>query len=174
MWGVKLESVQCVEDLGAKVASSLWLSCTALHTCSKHEQMCYITWKFSFKNKDVIFQMYNSFVRPHLENIRYRLVSPSRNWHWHWVKYTGNRGDFFPCAENLTTKASHPWSSFILRNVAFEELTECVKLFRGFTNVHKSKLNWFWSMARIERETTAQNFSVKEWIIPPFFASPTL
>ncbi len=68
MCGVKIKSVHSVKDLGVTVASNLKISqqCNASVKKAKRK-MGLIKRKFSFKNKDVILPLSNSFVRPHLE-----------------------------------------------------------------------------------------------------------
>ncbi len=66
--GTKLESVQCVKDLGVTVASSLKFSQQCKDAASKANRMLgFINRNISFKNKDVILPLYTSLVRPHLE-----------------------------------------------------------------------------------------------------------
>ena len=68
MNGVKLESVQCVKDLGVMIASSLKFSQQCKDAASKANRMLgFINRNFSFKNKDIIPPLYISLVRPHLE-----------------------------------------------------------------------------------------------------------
>ncbi len=67
---VKLESIQCVKDLGVTIALNLKLS---LHckeaVCKAKGMLGFINKIFFFKNKDVILPMYISLVRPHLEYV---------------------------------------------------------------------------------------------------------
>ncbi len=68
MNGTKLESVQCVKDLGVSVASSLKFSQQCKDAAGKANRMLgFINRNFSFKNKDVILPLFISLVRPHLE-----------------------------------------------------------------------------------------------------------
>ncbi len=68
MCGVKLKSVHSVIDLGVTVASNLKFSLQCNESGKRANRMMgLIKRKFSFKNKDVILPLYNSFVRPHLE-----------------------------------------------------------------------------------------------------------
>ncbi len=68
MNGTKLESVQCVKDLGVTVASSLKFSQQCKDATGKANRMLGFTNRnFSFKDKDVILPLYISLVRPHLE-----------------------------------------------------------------------------------------------------------
>ncbi len=68
MNGVKLESVQCVKDLGVTIASSLKFSQQCKDAAGKANRMLgFINRNFSFKNKDVILPLYISLVRPQLE-----------------------------------------------------------------------------------------------------------
>ncbi len=65
MNGVKLESVQCVKDVGVTIVSSL-----KFFAAGKANRMLgFINRNFSFKNKDVILPLYISLVRPHLEYV---------------------------------------------------------------------------------------------------------
>ncbi len=68
MNGVKLDSVQCVKDLGVSIASNLKFSQQCKDATSKANRMLgFIKMSFSFKNKDIIPPLYISLVRPHLE-----------------------------------------------------------------------------------------------------------
>ncbi len=67
MNGTKLESVQCVKDLGVKIVSSLKLSQQYKDTAGKaNRTLSFINRNVLFKNKGVILLCF-SFVRPHLE-----------------------------------------------------------------------------------------------------------
>ncbi len=64
----KLESVQCVKDLGVTVASTLKFSQQCKDAAGKVNRMLsFINRNFSFKNKDIIVPLYISLVKPHLE-----------------------------------------------------------------------------------------------------------
>ncbi len=64
----KLESVQCVKDLGVSVASSLKFSQQYKDVAGKANRMLgFINRNISFQTKDVILPLYNSLVRPNLE-----------------------------------------------------------------------------------------------------------
>ncbi len=66
MCGVKIKSVHSFKDLGVTVASNFKLSQQCNESVEKANRMIgLIKRKFSFKNKDVILLLYNSFVRPH-------------------------------------------------------------------------------------------------------------
>ncbi len=68
MNGVKLDSIQCVIDLGASIASNLKFSRQCKDAVSKANRMLdFINSNFSFKNKNITLPLYNSLVRPHLE-----------------------------------------------------------------------------------------------------------
>ncbi len=68
MNGVKLDSVQCVKDLGVSIASNLQFSQQCKDAMSKADRMLgFINSNFSFNNKDIIRPLYISLVRPHLE-----------------------------------------------------------------------------------------------------------
>ncbi len=66
--GVKLKSVQCVKDLGVRIASNLKFSQQCIDAANKANRMLgFIKRNFLFKNKDVILPLYNSLVKLHLE-----------------------------------------------------------------------------------------------------------
>ncbi len=66
--GTKLESVQCVKDLGVSVASSLKFPQQCKDAAGKANRMLgFIKRNISFKIKDVILPMYTRLVRLHLE-----------------------------------------------------------------------------------------------------------
>ncbi len=68
MNGVKLDSVQCVKDLGVSIASNLEFFRQCKDAAGKANRMLgFINRNFSFKNKDIIVPLYISLVRPHLE-----------------------------------------------------------------------------------------------------------
>ncbi len=64
----KIEGLQCVEDLGVTIASSLKFSQQCKKAAGKANRMLgFMNRNFSFKNKDVILLLYISLVRSHLE-----------------------------------------------------------------------------------------------------------
>ncbi len=64
----KLESVQCVKDLGVKIVFSLKFSQECKDDAGKANRMLgFINRNFSFINTDVILPLYISFARLHLE-----------------------------------------------------------------------------------------------------------
>ncbi len=68
MNGTKIESVQCLKDLGDAIASSLKFCQQCKEAAGQANRMCgFINRNFSFKNKNVILLFYISFVRLHLE-----------------------------------------------------------------------------------------------------------
>ncbi len=68
MNGVKLDSVQCVKDVGISIASSLKFSRQCKDATGKANIMQgLIQRNFSFKNKDIILPLCISLVTPHLE-----------------------------------------------------------------------------------------------------------
>ncbi len=70
MNGTKLESVQCVKDLGVPVVSSLKFSKQCKDAAGKANRMLgFVNRNVSFKTKDVILPLYTSLVRPHLEYV---------------------------------------------------------------------------------------------------------
>ncbi len=61
MNGTKLESVQCVKNLGVSIISSLKFSQQCKDAAGKANRMLGITNRnFSFKNKDVILPLYSA------------------------------------------------------------------------------------------------------------------
>jgi len=61
MCGVKLESVQCLKDLGVMIASNLKFSQQCKDAaCKANRMLGYININFSFKNKDIILPQYVS------------------------------------------------------------------------------------------------------------------
>ncbi len=72
MNGIKLESVQCVKDLGVSITSSLKFSQKWKDAAGKANRMLgFINRNFSFKNKEVILPLYVSLVRPHCPAMGY-------------------------------------------------------------------------------------------------------
>ncbi len=68
MNGTKIESVQCVKDLGVSVASSLKFFQQCKDATGKANRMLdFINRNISFKTKDLILPIYTSLVRQHLE-----------------------------------------------------------------------------------------------------------
>ncbi len=68
MNGLKLDSVQCVKDLGVLIPSNLKFSQQCKDAAGRANRMLgFIIRNFSFKNKDIILPVYISLVRPHLE-----------------------------------------------------------------------------------------------------------
>ncbi len=68
MRGVKLKSVQCVKDLGVKIASNLKFSQQCIDAANKANRMLeFIKRNFIFKHKDVVLPLSTSLVRPHLK-----------------------------------------------------------------------------------------------------------
>ncbi len=66
--GVKLDSIQCTEDLGVSIASSLKFFQQCKDATSKaSRRRGFINRNFSFKNTDIILPLYISLVRPRLE-----------------------------------------------------------------------------------------------------------
>ncbi len=70
MNGTKIESVQCVKDLGVTSASGLKFSQQCKEAAGKANRMLdFINRSSSFENKGVIIPLYISLVRPHLWNM---------------------------------------------------------------------------------------------------------
>ncbi len=68
MNGTKLDSVQCVKDLGVSITSSLKFSQQCKDAAGKANRLLgFINRNFSLKNTDAILPLYVSLVRPHLE-----------------------------------------------------------------------------------------------------------
>ncbi len=68
MNGTKIESVECVKDLGVTISSSLKFSQQCKEAARKDNKMLdFINSNFSFKNNDVILSFYISLIRSHLE-----------------------------------------------------------------------------------------------------------
>ncbi len=68
MRGVKLKSVQCVKDLGVKIASNLKFLQQCIDAANKaNRTLGFIKRNFLYKNKEVILPLYNSEVRSHLD-----------------------------------------------------------------------------------------------------------
>ncbi len=68
MNGTKLESVQCIKDLGVTIASSLQFSQECKDAADKANRMVgFMNRNFSYKNTDVILSQYISLVTPHQE-----------------------------------------------------------------------------------------------------------
>ncbi len=142
MNGVKLDSVQCVKDLGVSTASNLKFSQQCKDAAGKANRMLgFINRNFSFKNKDIIVPLYISLVRPHLD---YAV----QFWSPHHTKD-------IPKLEAVQRRATKMIT--FLRNKSYEErlenlnlsslekrrlrgkLIECFKIFKGFTNIDASK-----------------------------------
>ncbi len=68
MNGTKIESLECVNDLGVAIASNLKFSQQCKDAAGKAYRMLgFINRNFSLKNKDVILPLYISIVRLHLD-----------------------------------------------------------------------------------------------------------
>ncbi len=66
---VKIKSVHSVKDLGVTVTSTLKFSQQCDESVKKANRMMGLLKRnVSFENKDVVLPLYNSFVRPHLED----------------------------------------------------------------------------------------------------------
>ncbi len=114
MNGTKLESVQCVTDLGVSVTSSLKFSQQCKDAAGKANGMLgFINRNISFKTKDLILPLYISLVRPHLE---YAV----QFWVPHHVKD-------IPTLEAVQRRSTKMITS--LRNKPYEERLAQLKLF---------------------------------------------
>ncbi len=67
MNGVKLESVQCVENLGATIASSLKFSQKCRDAAGTANRMLSFISRNSLLRTDIILPLFISLVSPHLE-----------------------------------------------------------------------------------------------------------
>ncbi len=143
MNGVKLDSVQCVKDLGISIASNLKFSQQCKDAAGKANRMLgFMNRNFFFKNKDIILPLYISLVR---RNLEYAV----QFWSPHHAKDITK-------LEAVQRRATKIITS--LRNKSYEErlaslnlfslekrrlrgkLIECFKIFKGFTNIDASKL----------------------------------
>ncbi len=143
MNGVKLDSVQCVKDLGASIASNIKVSQQCKDSASKTNRMLgFINRHFSSKNKDIILPMYLSLVRSHLEHA-------VQFWLPHHTKDIAK----LEAVQQRAAKMIPP-----LRNKSYEErlaslklfslekrrlggnLIKCFEILQGFTNVDVCKL----------------------------------
>ncbi len=103
---MKLESVQCVKDLGVTIASNLKFSLHGKNVaCKANRMLGFINGKFSFKNEDTIPPMFISLVRYHL---KYAV----QFWSLHHVKDTAK-------LEAVQRRATNMIPS--LRNKSYEE-----------------------------------------------------
>ncbi len=69
MCDVKIKSVYSVKDLGVTLSYNLKFSQQCNESVKKANRMMgLIKESFSFKNKDVVLPLHNSFVRPHLKD----------------------------------------------------------------------------------------------------------
>ncbi len=68
MRGTKIKSVHSVKDLGVTVTYNVKFFQQYNESVIKANRMMgWIKRKFSFRNKDVVLPLYNSFLRPYLE-----------------------------------------------------------------------------------------------------------
>ncbi len=66
--GTKIESVQCVKDLGFSIAFCFKFSQECKEAaCKANRMLGFINRNFSLKYKDVILPLYISLIRPHME-----------------------------------------------------------------------------------------------------------
>ena len=153
--GVKLESVQCIKDLGVLIASSLKFSQQCKDAAGKANRMLgFINRNFSFKNKDVILPLYISLVRPNLE-YAVQFCSP-------------HHAEDIAKLEAVQRRATKMITS--LRNKSYDErlaslnlfslekrrlrgkLIERYKILKRFTNVDANKLFSIDNSARTRKE----------------------
>ncbi len=70
MNGTKLESVQCVKDLGVSFARSLKFSQRCKDAAGKANRMLgFMNRNISFKTKDIILPLYTRLIRPRLKYV---------------------------------------------------------------------------------------------------------
>ncbi len=63
---VKLESVQCIKDLGVTIASNLKFPLHRKEAACKANRLGFMNINFFFKSKNIILPKYISLVRLHL------------------------------------------------------------------------------------------------------------
>ncbi len=141
--GAKLESVQCMKDLGVSVASRLNFSQQSKDAAGKANRMLgYINKNMSFKTKDVILHLYTSLVIPHLE---YAV----QFWEPHHGKDIVKQDAVQRKATKMITSLRNkPYQERLARVTLFslkkrrfrEKIIECYKILKGFTNVHATKM----------------------------------
>ncbi len=158
MNGTKLESVQCVKDLGVSVASSIKLSHQCKDSAGKTNRMVgfinrnihlkltnrmlgFINRNISFKIKGVILPLYTSLVRPHLEHaVQF------------WAPHHSKDIAKLEAVQRRATKmimslCNKPYTERLARLNLFSlkkqrlrgKISECFKILKGFTNVDASK-----------------------------------
>ncbi len=96
----------------------------------------------SFKNKDVILPLYNSFVRPYLE------YAVQYNWSPHHAKDISKLGDQRRATKMISSLRNKPYEERLSHLKLFSlekhrlrgKLIECFKILNGFTNVDPTKL----------------------------------
>ncbi len=142
MSGVKLDSVQCVKDLGVSIASNLKFLQQCKDAAGKANRMLgFLNRNSSFKNKDVILPLYSSFVRPHLE---YAV----QFWLPHHTKDIAKLEAVQRRATKITSLSDNSCEERLASLNLFSlekrrlrgKLIECFKILKGFTNVDASKL----------------------------------
>ncbi len=141
--GTKLESVQCVKDLGVSVASSLKFSQQCKDTAGKANiMMGFINRNISVKTKDVILPLYTSLVKPHLE---YAV----QFWAPHHAKDTAKLEAVQRRATKMITSLHNkPYEERLARLNLFSlekrrlrgKIIKCFKILKRFTNVDASKM----------------------------------
>ncbi len=143
MNGVKLDGVQCVKDLGVSIASYRKFSRQCKDAAGKANRMLgLMNRNFSFKSKYIILPLYMNLIRPNVEDA----VQLSSTHHTKDIaKLEAVQRRASKIKTTLRNK-SYEERSASLNLFAFEKhrlrgkLTECVKIFKGFTNVDASKL----------------------------------
>ncbi len=145
MNGVKLDSVQCVKDLGVSITSNLKFSQQCKDASGKANRMLdFINRNFSFKNKDIILLLYTSLVRPHLE-YAVQFWSPHHTKDIAKLQAVQRR-----TTETITSLRKKSYkerlASLLVNLFSLEKrrlrgkLIECFKILKGFTNIDASKL----------------------------------
>ncbi len=138
MKGIKLESVQCVKNLGVRIASSFIFSQKKDAAGKTNRMLGFINSNFSFKNKDVILPLYISYL-DHIQNmlcssgcLTIQGYSESRGCPAKIIKSLRNKS----YEERLARLNSF---SFEKRRIR-EKNIECFKILDGFTNVDSTNM----------------------------------
>ncbi len=143
MGGVKLESIQCIKDLGVTITSNLKFSQHCKEAaCKANRMLGFININFSFKNKYIILLMYISLVRPQLEYV-VQFWSPHHAKDIAKLKAVQRRATkMIPSLRNKSyeERLARLNLFFLEKRRLREKLIECYKILKGFTNVDTNKL----------------------------------
>ncbi len=158
MNGTKLESVQCIKDLGVAVVSSLKFSQQCKYAADKANRMLgFINRNISFKTKGVILPLYISLIRPHLEY-------PVQFWVPHHAKDIAKlEAVQWRATKMIMSLHNKPYEERLAQLNLFSlekcrlrgKLIECFKILKGFTKVD------FGKMFSINNTSQAMNNRVK-------------